>query len=320
MSELERLLDGENDELALAMLRAGRDEGPSKKSLEAAALALGISGAALSIGAPAAASGAVAALGAASPKVGVGALAASAGSPASSLTAAIIAKHVLVGMLGGAVAMGGVNYAVDRAATPAAPVTSAKVAAMSPRAAQRPSAAVLTGASRTPSAELAEVASPAVSPATTAVSARKAVSNPSFVHSADPAPVVAVTIPTSAEPAPQPSAAAFAAEPAPSAAPAAPSATALNKSLALDIALLDRARAALQAGHAERALAALAQYQQKRQSAILDPEATVIRIGALSGIGERAAAARLARAFVQKYPQSRHVEVLRALAAENSPH
>jgi outer membrane protein assembly factor BamD (BamD/ComL family) len=95
-----------------------------------------------------------------------------------------------------------------------------------------------------------------------------------------------------------------------------PQAVALNKSLAAEVAMLDRARSALLAQNASGALRVLEQYRRERQTGILDPEATVLEIQALEKLGNRASAARLARQFIKSHPDSRHVESLRVLAAE----
>lgn len=310
MSDVERLLDGQHDDLALELLRAGIEEGPSEESFKAAALALGL-GSAVSVGASTAASGAVGALGA-SQKAGT--LAASASAPvgalSSSLTGALIAKHVLIGAIGGAVAMGGVNYATQRSNSAPAPAVSALQSAPAPRrVAARPprvhrELSVRPAASEkpvTPPAALNEAPKPAMGSAAVARTAA--------------IPAVKRELPT---PPAQPSAAAFEALPEPTAAPAAPSTLELNKSLRIETALLDSARSALLAGNPAQTMRVLEQYRQQRQSTILEPEATVLRIRALGALGQRALAARLARAFIQRNPQSRHLPELRALADDET--
>jgi hypothetical protein len=313
VKELERLLDGRHDELGLAMLRAASDEAPSEESFKAAAAALGLSGAAvsMSLGATATSSGAVASLGV--PQK-VGALALKAGS----LTGGVIAKHVLIGMLGGAVAMGGVSYAADQWASPGVRASAPLPAKVSdaprtpPRArpsAARPEAAVVAQG---------DSASPALS---AAGNARRPLSAASSMPQRAEALLVAPTVParpssTTALPL-NAGSAAFSAEPEPVAAtPSANAMSAANKSLAIEVALLDRARAALLRSNPNEAMRALEQYRHQRQSTILEPEATVLQIRAFDQLGQRATASRLARSFIQSHPQSRHVEALRALAAD----
>jgi hypothetical protein len=313
VKELERLLDGRNDELGLAMLRAASDEAPSEESFKAAAAALGLSGAAvsMSLGATATSSGAVASLGVPQ-KLGVLAL------KAGSLTGGVIAKHVLIGMLGGAVAMGGVSYAADqwtspgaRASAPLMPAKASDAPRTPPRvrpSAARPEAAVVAQG---------DGASPAGSAAS---NARRPLSAANSMPQRAEALLVAPTVPArlSTTALPQNAgSAAFSAEPEPAA--ATPSANAMseaNKSLAIEVALLDRARSALLRSNPNEAMRALEQYRHQRQSTILEPEATVLQIRAFDQLGQRSTASRLARAFIQSHPQSRHVEALRALAAD----
>lgn len=311
MTELRRLLDGDSDELALDLLRSAGDDSPSTDSLKAAALALGI-GTSLS-GSALLASGLRSA-----GMQGAGAVHAVAGasggaSAVASLTIGAIVKQVAIGLFAGALAMGGLELTSDHpfAADPAprqVAVSAAHVASLSPARGHalaqlpEPSAPILAAdANEAP-------AQPNLNSGSAALAVRRrgaaadASSSAALQREAEaplPAPVAAAA-PAPAKPAPE-------VEKAP---------VALNKSLAAEVALLDRARSALSAQNPSGALRALDQYRKERQTAILDPEATVLQIQVLDKLGEHAAAVRLARKFVKGHPESRHVDSLRVLAAE----
>lgn len=309
MSELRRLVDGESDELALALLRSADDDSPSTDSLQAAALVLGL-GTSLGGGTALLATGVK---GAAGP--GVVSHATLGVSPAAatgaSITLGAVAKQVALGLVGGLFAMGGVQLAIDRASDPkpiAALQQPANLAARSASQSHRregassalpPSAEPLVVAGQeNPSAQPkanSPVAGPVMRRRPATRSAGEAVSEPA---EAVPAKAAATVEPQAAEVVkPQ-------------------TAVAQNKSLAAEVALLDRARSALRAQDASLASRALDQYRKERQTAILEPEATVLQIQVLEKLGERAAAARLARQFIASHPESRHVDSLRVLAAE----
>jgi hypothetical protein len=82
-----------------------------------------------------------------------------------------------------------------------------------------------------------------------------------------------------------------------------------------EIATLQAARTALDAGDAKHALAVLDHYARAVPGARLGDEATVIRLEALSGVGRRAEASELAREFVAKHPGSPLVDRARAFIA-----
>ena len=87
-------------------------------------------------------------------------------------------------------------------------------------------------------------------------------------------------------------------------------------SLEGEVTALDRARSALAAGDAARALELLAQYEQGFPKGTLRPEATYLKIQALSKAGQRAAARELARRFLAKHPSSPHAAQLQALLSQ----
>ena len=84
-------------------------------------------------------------------------------------------------------------------------------------------------------------------------------------------------------------------------------------SLEGEVTALDRARSALAAGDSARALQLIAQYEQVFPKGALRPEATYLRIQALSKTGQREAARELAARFLAKYPSSPHTAQLQAL-------
>jgi len=84
-------------------------------------------------------------------------------------------------------------------------------------------------------------------------------------------------------------------------------------SLEGEVTTLDRARAALAASDATRALELLTQYEQAFPKGALRPEAMYLRIQALSKSGQRDAARELAARFLAKHPSSPHAAQLQAL-------
>jgi hypothetical protein len=71
--------------------------------------------------------------------------------------------------------------------------------------------------------------------------------------------------------------------------------------LAAQIALVDSARAALAAGHAERALSIVRDYQLDYPAGTFRPEVSAIKIEALVKLGRKAEARALAERFVKGY-------------------
>ena len=78
---------------------------------------------------------------------------------------------------------------------------------------------------------------------------------------------------------------------------------------------LDRARVALGAGDAEKALALLASYEARFSHGALLEEAQVIRIEALFAAGRPEEAKRLTAAFASDHPDSPHIARIRQLGA-----
>ncbi len=134
------------------------------------------------------------------------------------------------------------------------------------------------------------------------------------------------TLPASARPNPTPELPARPSEPARPSSTTAPSAdgradskrhdeTAVPRpapTLGQELALLQAARAALDAGNGKHALALLDQYARSTHKPRLADEATVVRLEALSRTGRGAEAAKLAREFVAEHPGSPLVDRARA--------
>lgn len=315
MSELRPLLDGNTDELALALLRSADDDSPSADSLKAAAMALGIG---TSLGGSALLASGLHGASGSSAATGLSALspAAIAAAPAAgAITLGLVAKQVAIGLAAGVVAMSGLELASENpfgvrdkapnvqvaSVSPARPAREARIAHQSGAALTQP-----VGATVAADAEDTSALSGASDNAGVQGVRHRALvpKGAEAARASEPAPAQAAAAPT---PAPE-------AKPEPEAAK--PQAVAQNKSLAAEVAMLDRARSALLAQNAPGALRALEQYRKERQTGILDPEATVLQIQALEKLGDRASAARLARQFITSQPASRHVESLRVLAAE----
>jgi hypothetical protein len=84
-------------------------------------------------------------------------------------------------------------------------------------------------------------------------------------------------------------------------------------SLEGEVAALDQARTVLAGGDPTRALEALDQYEQAFPKGALRPEATYLRIQALSKSGQQGAARSLAARFLAHHPKSPHAAQLQAL-------
>lgn len=311
MSELRPLLDGNADELALALLRSADDDSPSADSLKAAAVALGIG---TSLGGSALLASSLHGASGSSAATGVGALsqAAIAASPAAgAITLGLLAKQVAIGLAAGVVAMSGLELTSEHPFGSRDPAPRAQVASVSPA---RP--AHEARAARQSGGELSQPASAALAADAENTSALVGLSDSAGVQGVRQRVLTRKPVEAGKATEPAPAGAAAPAAPAPEGEAAKPQAVALNKSLAAEVAMLDRARSALLAQNASGALRALEQYRKERQTGILDPEATVLQIQALEKLGDRASAAHIARQFIASHPDSRHVESLRVLAGE----
>jgi len=89
-------------------------------------------------------------------------------------------------------------------------------------------------------------------------------------------------------------------------------------SIELEIAHLDRARAALQAGHPAEALSVLGSYDRQFGRGALAPEAQFVRIQALLASGRREAALERAQALLRSDPTGPHAARIRELLARSA--
>lgn len=94
--------------------------------------------------------------------------------------------------------------------------------------------------------------------------------------------------------------------------------------LAAEVAVLDRARAALRRGDASATLSLLDQHEREFADGALLAEAELVRIETLIVSGDAATARVRSRAFLTKFPQSPHAKRLRSLvdrlpSAQESP-
>jgi hypothetical protein len=88
--------------------------------------------------------------------------------------------------------------------------------------------------------------------------------------------------------------------------------------LTLELAHIDRARAALARGEAERALGELSAYRAIRTTGTLDREAWILRIDALLLLGKRDEARELARSYLERFPRDAHATRLGELSGDGT--
>lgn len=250
MTELPRLLDHGDDDFERALLGAGRSELPRPAALREAALAIGIVAStadALAASFPVT-HGATAATGGAATSV------------AASATVAALGKGVLGGAL---VTLLGLT-AVDHFASAEPPQRAA-----APLVARAARAADATQAPTVPALPApASTVDPLVQPSESESAPIHSAHRPSLL----PEQLVPAAMPEPRSPAP--TNAAFAPPDLPR--PASPAVVA-NPSLAAEIRLLDRARAALAAGDVASASQALDTYAANRPSPTLAHEAALLR-------------------------------------------
>lgn len=88
-----------------------------------------------------------------------------------------------------------------------------------------------------------------------------------------------------------------------------------SSTLSAEVAVLERARAALYRRDASRALSIVVQYRTRFPSGSLAQEATVIEVKALELRGENRRASRLTDEFIKRHPESAHRQRLEDGAA-----
>jgi hypothetical protein len=285
MNELTPLLSSTEDDLELLLLRSAEADEPSAGALPKVAASLGVGAAALGLATGAAVAEQAAFGGAAAAKP---------------ITFVSVLKWLGAGMTAGALVGGGAHVAFRpmRSGTIARPLVAAP--AVSPQGhGEAPRVALpLPPPSKL---EVAEIAPEAAEPAREGA--------PAAVRTATPPGTPAVPVPATTAP-PLGSTASF--EAPPRAAPA----TEVSPSLADEVSTLDAVRRQLVAGRARSALAAIDAYRARFPAGSLRTEATVLRVEALLGSGERAAAEREANAIVRAAPGTRHAARVLDLLAQ----
>jgi hypothetical protein len=98
-----------------------------------------------------------------------------------------------------------------------------------------------------------------------------------------------------------------------------PRTTAKPPSLGSEVALLERARTALANDDPSQALRTLDEYTRDLRGTALRDEATLLRIDALARSGQKSAAQRLARGFVDHHPDSPLADRARRLTGLGGP-
>jgi hypothetical protein len=322
MTELRPLLDTSDDELELALLHSADDDVPPVASMLGAAALIGLNGSVLGSVRTPTTSGTPSPTASGVHAAPHAALGTSSGVLARTSAALLALKPVALTIVAGLALLGGyraLELASEFAHSRSAPAHLSALA-------QRPSAPLQAPAPLVPSAPEPAAPSHTVAgesaPAETdrpRDSARAAVSGASAPSKRGPSKLSgALAHDPRAEVAPEPDPALALTtdqenEPEPARSPVE---TQTTLSLAPEVKLLDRARAALLAEDPYSALRVLDEYGNAKRSGILDPEAAVLRIRALLDLGQRKAAATLAQLLIASHPESRRVDWLRSLATE----
>jgi hypothetical protein len=199
--------------------------------------------------------------------------------------AAGLAKWVGVVSITGLAAAGATVYVSARAGAGANSLSVpngvvARTSASAPRA-PTPAPRSPIPASPAPSPSTQEGAPPA--PATTAVRATAPASVPAAAPTVPPAPVATV-LPTKSAP-----------------------------TLSDELRVLDEARAAMETGDSERALALLDRHDREFASPALAPEAMALRVEVYARRGDREATARLASRFLERFGDRPEAQRVRSL-------
>jgi len=289
MSDPRRILEGPDaTQFERDLLESWSSEQPSAA---ARARALAIAGAAAGTLAAAAAATAGAS------SSGLGAAAGVAAPKAAGLGLMVTLKW---GFLFAVVAASGVASVVllgkgrtDEVAAPVAPVAHV--------------ASVAKGVAASPTPALPGTASPTATANANANANEAPALEPKTVSPADLPPAAAVptaTATTAVGPAPRAHAAAGATG---------------DSSLSEEIAAFDKARGALDAGDADRALALVDAYEKRFPAGTFVQEAEVLRVQALTRKGDAAGARRVGQRFLAAHPTSPHAARIRAILDASNP-
>ncbi len=281
MTQPNRLYQSSQLSAARELLAAGMRDRPKYGAANRVASRLGLSAAALTTLAAATAN---AALTSSAASAGISAAAGvaggSSGNAASASLLALAGKWFALGLIGGASIVGGATYVASVAAPP--PVRPAVAAVPNAEVASAPRVIRST----TVREQLAPVATAAASESSRAPNVELAPAMPS--SSTSPSP------PSELEPT--------------------PALDSTSGALGRELALVDQARQALLAGDATRALGSLHDFARVDSTHTLDREAELLRIQALAARGQHAEAARLARSYVESYPNDPRAAQLRSLS------
>ena len=289
-----RLLDSSPDHPASVLLASWTDEHPPASGLERVASALGISAAILAQAAVAAAAPAAgAALGGGSVLAsGAGALGAGGGAAAAAQGLVVttgVAKWLGIGFVGGMLAVGGAAELTGSGDH--SDISSPSGYQPQPRSSvDRPTSKGSSSLGRAVAADASLTAGEAAP-----------------VASADggvPRRDLGKTSPNGGEPGTVksdhhvPPVGLFDAPP-------------LGESVAAEIAMVDRARTEIAQGRPAMALKLLDRYDRSAHSALLEPEATVLRVEALYGLGRLDPARSLAKRYLGSHQTGTHAAWLR---------
>lgn len=304
MTELRPLLESSDDELERALLGSARSDLPQPLGLRETALSLGLAlptanalAAAVPAGGSLGASSGAALSSTVTGGTATGGAGGVVGTAAGAATFGALGKSLLGGALVSFMALTAYDQTLGPRSQPAAPVASVHGPALrQPTSMDTPPAGQLLLVEPAPEVEATAADSPA-----------------SAVGNRRTSPPVAelAALPDERAPAAAPANGAFAPE-----VHARPAQASASASLAAEIRILDQARAALAAGDGDRASRLLDAYTASPHSATLAQEAALLRVRLLLTLGQRPAAAQLARRIIAEHPESAHVESLRSLATE----
>lgn len=290
MSDPERLLHGSAGALSARLVRAGHDEGPSRRSLERTLAAVGVAtttlGAAGTAGAlgSTAGAGTAGAVGAAAGAGTVGTVGAlgGAGKVTTTLTLLGLAKWAGLGAAGGVVVSLAAHGLEMRAAETRVETNVVATAGITPSIAPSANVPVPRGASAPDPAQdsNAPLLDPPASPADSTASRRSLTAGPLGA----PPPEVNDTA---------------------------------NAPLAAEVSFVDRGRALFRRGDARGTLGALDGYEREFPERRLLPEVLLLRMEASSIAGDTARARQFARTIVRDYGRSPHAARARAVLGES---
>lgn len=296
MNRPPRLLDASSNDALRSLLDAGLDDAPSPNALPKVAAALGLASATVaasgfavaSAGAKAATAKGVAVAGAGTPLAGGAAVASAASASTAGLAGGgsvlALGKTLLVSMVSaGAFSVGAVavhEYVSLPRSLPSAPMTAqAERAREAPARTAQP--APRSRAAQAPAADVPAVADTVTTSSTLVQPSQRAATRATSVSPAAP---------TNAAAAPQRAGV-----------------------LAREVRQIDAARQALAAKDSAGALAAIDSYERSRVVGLLDREALLLKIEALSQQQDLEQAKALARQYLQRFPTDTHAPRLRAL-------